>query len=67
MTKPLFGAAIPREQWIQRTVSTDPFPRLPFSNGLAHSPATEPQMSGLAAFGYAVAWGFALGVLVLVP
>lgn len=43
--KPRFGAAIPQDEWIQRTVTTDPNPRMPFSNGIAGSTGTEPTMT----------------------
>lgn len=63
--EPKFGAAIPQDQWIQRTTTRDPAPRIPFSNRIAGMD-TEPAMSVWERFFYAVAWGFALGVLLMV-
>lgn len=64
--EPKFGAALSKDQWIQRTVTTDPAPRMPFSNGPAGSPNTMPSMSRTERFLYSVAWGFAIGVLLMV-
>jgi len=65
--KPRFGAAIPQDEWIQRTVTTDPNPRMPFSNGIAGSPGTEPTMTKTERFLCGLVFGFAIGVIFLVP
>lgn len=49
-----------------RTADKDAWPRIPFSNGIAGGPDTEPAMSFMARFGYALVWGFAVGVLWMV-
>ena len=58
--QPKFGAAIPQDKWIQRTVTTDPNPRIPFSNGLycyteaeIKTPFFEHLIAG-AVFGFAI-------------
>lgn len=49
-----------------RTADRDPNPRIPFSNGIAGSPDTEPAMTFGQRVAYSVVFGFAIGVLVLV-
>jgi hypothetical protein len=61
-----FGAAIPRDQWIQRTVTTDPAPHIPFTNGIAYSPDTYPPMQKWEKVAWSFVAGFCGTVLVLV-
>ena len=68
MTKePSFGAAIPKDQWIQRTATTDPNPRIPFCNGIVGAPGTEPTMTRTERFVCGLVFGFAIGVIFFVP
>jgi hypothetical protein len=50
-----------------KTVDRDQFPRIPFSNGIAGGPDTEPAMSKVQRFAYSIVLGFAIGVIFLVP
>lgn len=60
-----FGAAIPKDQWIARTVTQDPNPRIPFSYGPKHSPDTFPSIQKWEKIGWSFAIGFWVAFLLL--
>ena len=63
MKEPRLGAAIPQDRWIQRTLTEDPNPRIPFSNGPANSPDTFPPMQPWEKIAWSTLTGLALGMI----
>ena len=61
LNKPKFGAAIPQDQWIQRTATTDPNPRMPFSGIYYQDEIKMPFFEHLIA---GTVFGFAIGAII---
>ena len=59
--EPKFGAAIPQDQWIQRTATTDPNPRMPFSGIYYQDEIKMPFFEHLIA---GTVFGFAIGAII---
>ena len=58
--QPKFGAAIPNDEWIQRTDTTDPNPRIPFSGIYYQDEIKMPFFEHLIA---GTVFGFAIGAI----
>ena len=58
--EPKFGAAIPKDEWIQRTATTDPNPRMPFSGIYYQDEIKMPFFEHLIA---GAVFGFAIGAI----
>ena len=59
--QPKFGAAIPKDEWIQRTATTDPNPRIQFSGIYYQDEIKMPFFEHLIA---CAVFGFAIGAII---